>query len=292
MKEYDAEVTESRADPFPPLPPLNLCYLGGKKSYFRQITRTSIVPRYLFEISYLGENYNGWQSQNNAVGIQEIVEKVLGTILRQRTPIVASGRTDTGVHCVQQFFHVDLDKDFRAEKLIQQMNSFLPPDIAIRSIRAFRSDASARYDAVERAYTYHITRTKNPLQNGLAYYFFKDVDVSTMNKAAALLVGTHDFECFSKVKTDVNHFICTITRARWNQKGELLVFEIVANRFLRGMVRSVVGTLLDVGTGKYTLKDFKNILKSRDRKLAGINVPAHGLYLVRVKYPASVFKVD
>lgn len=245
--------------------------------------------RFLFEISYLGTNYSGWQSQLNATGIQEIVEKCLSTILREKLTIVGSGRTDAGVHCTQQFFHVDIEKSFDREKLIVQMNSFLPADIAIHSIAAIRSDASARYEATERAYEYVITRKKDPILNGRSFYYFKDADIKMMNEAAALLAGTHDFEAFSKVKTDVNHFICTINVAEWNQKGDLLVFNIAANRFLRGMVRAIVGTLLDVGSGKISVKEFQEILKSKDRKKAGMNVPPEGLFLVKVKYPKTIF---
>ena len=247
--------------------------------------------RYLFEISYLGTHYHGWQSQANAVGIQEVVENALSTILRTPIAIVGSGRTDTGVHCVQQFFHADIDKTFRSEKLVVQLNSFLPPDIAIRTVVPIRPDASARYDAVERTYEYHLTTVKNPVLLGRAFHCFKTLDVPTMNRAAALLLGTHDFACFSKVKTDVNHFVCEVKAAQWNQKGDLLVFTVTANRFLRGMVRAIVGTLLDVGTGKYSVDDFQRILKSKNRKNAGMNVPAEGLYLMRVKYPIKIFNV-
>jgi tRNA pseudouridine38-40 synthase len=195
------------------------------------------------------------------------------------------------VHCIQQFFHGDIAKDFDRDKLIVQLNSYLPKDISIRSIRQVKPTASARYDARERTYIYKITQRKDPLLAGLSYYYFKSVDIKTMNKAAALLVGTHDFQTFSKVKTDVNHFVCTIKSAKWNQNSDLLVFTIVANRFLRGMVRGIVGTLLDVGSGKYSLNDFREILKSKDRKQAGMNVPPEGLYLAKVKYPSSVFAI-
>jgi tRNA pseudouridine38-40 synthase len=248
--------------------------------------------RYFFEISYLGTPYNGWQSQNNATGVQSVVEKALSTVLREQVAIVASGRTDTGVHCAQQFFHADIEKTFEPAKLIVQMNSFLPKFIAIRSIRKVWSDVSARYAATGRTYEYKITRVKDPLLVGHAYYYFKKADIKTMNQAAALLVGTHDFQCFSKVKTDVNHFICTIKSAKWNQKGDLMVFTIVANRFLRGMVRSIVGTLLDVGSGKFSVSDFRKIIGSKNRSNAGMNVPPEGLYLVKVKYPSSVFVND
>lgn len=245
--------------------------------------------RYFFEITYNGSNYAGWQSQANAVGVQTVVEDALSKLFRTPVKIVGSGRTDTGVHCAQQFFHTDIEKSFKEDDLIHRLNSFLPRDIAIRSIRRVKPDASARYDAIARSYEYHITTVKDPLLIGLALHYFKPVNIQTMNRAAALLRGEHDFECFSKVKTDVNHFLCNIKRAAWKQEGNRLVFTITANRFLRGMVRAIVGTLLDVGTGKISVQDFKQIISSKDRKKAGANVDPHGLYLVQVKYPKSVF---
>ncbi len=245
--------------------------------------------RYFFEISYKGTRYNGWQSQNNATGVQSIVEEVMTKLFREEISIVASGRTDTGVHCEQQYFHTDIEKQFDAEAYIQKLNSFLPHDIAIHSIERVKSDASARYDAIERTYRYEITRKKNPFLEGLAWHFFKTVDVQTMNRAAALLLGEHDFECFSKVKTDVNHFLCIIKKAEWREHDSRLIFTITANRFLRGMVRAIVGTLLDVGNGKISMKQFQDIIRSKDRKRAGANVPPHGLYLMKVKYPSGVF---
>jgi tRNA pseudouridine38-40 synthase len=248
--------------------------------------------RYFFEIAYNGTNYAGWQSQLNATGVQAVVEDALSKLLQTPTKIVGSGRTDTGVHCEQQFFHVDIEASFEKATLRQKLNSFLPRDIVIGSIRRVRADASARYDAVERSYRYQITRKKNPFLEGLAWHFFKTVDVDAMNVAAALLVGEHDFECFSKVKTDVNHFLCDVKTAIWKEDGDMLIFNITANRFLRGMVRAVVGTLLDVGTGKSALADFQQILQSRDRKKAGANVPPQGLYLTAVSYKPDVFIDD
>lgn len=246
--------------------------------------------RYFFEIAYHGKNYHGWQSQNNALGVQTVVENVLRQLLRNNEiVIVGSGRTDTGVHCRQQFFHTDIVKSFDPDHLLRRMNAFLPGDIAIRSIRPVRPDASARYAAVERTYEYVITRIKDPLRQGLSFYYFKPVDLPTLRRASALLLGMHDFQCFSKVHTDVDHFRCDIKVAEWTEKDHTLTFRITANRFLRGMVRAVVGTLLDVGTGKITLDDFKVILKSRDRRKAGMNVPADGLFLVGVKYPRRIF---
>lgn len=245
--------------------------------------------RYFFEIVYNGTPYHGWQSQPNAISVQQVVEDCLTKVFRQPTPITGSGRTDTGVHCEQQFFHADVETDLSNPEWIGKLNSILPRFIAIRSIKAVKPDASARYDALERTYTYHITRVKNPILVGRAYYFFRELNMDAMKRATDLLLGEHDFQCFSKTNTDVNHFICNIKSARWNQKDDLLVFTITANRFLRGMVRSVVGTLLNVGSEKITLKQFQEILKSKDRKQAGMNVPADALYLVQVKYPKSIF---
>jgi tRNA pseudouridine38-40 synthase len=246
--------------------------------------------RYFFEISYEGTRYNGWQSQLNAIGIQTIVEDALSKIFRSSVTIVASGRTDTGVHCRQQFFHTDLTMPFDQDQLMIKLNSLLPKDIAIHSIRKAKPDAHARYDAVERTYHYFIVREKDPFSQGRAWFCYKSLDIKTMNEAAALLKGMQDFECFSKVKTDVNHFLCDIKVAEWEEKGKFLQFTITANRFLRGMVRAIIGTLVDVGSGKTSKEEFETIIKSRNRKLAGANVPAHGLYLVRVKYPDTVFE--
>jgi tRNA pseudouridine38-40 synthase len=245
--------------------------------------------RYFFEIAYHGGNYNGWQSQHNALGIQTVVEDAMSKIFRVPLKIVGSGRTDTGVHCEQQFFHADLEGGFDVTSVLTRLNSFLPRDIAIRSARPVQEGVSARYDAIERVYRYEITRLKNPFSQGLRWHYFKALKIGNMNQAAALIVGEHDFECFSKVKTDVNHFICKVKKARWVEKGDELIFTIAANRFLRGMVRAVVGTLLDVGTEKISPKEFLNILNSKDRRKAGVNVPAHGLYLEKVRYPSRIF---
>jgi tRNA pseudouridine38-40 synthase len=193
------------------------------------------------------------------------------------------------VQCEQQYFHADIEKSLDSDDMIIKMNSILPRDIAIHSIRKVKPEANARFDAIERTYRYQITRVKNPFLEGLAWHFFKPVNIETMNKAAALLVGEHDFECFSKVHTDVNHFLCTIKKAEWKQEGKMLTFKITANRFLRGMVRAIVGTLLDVGTGKISMKEFQLIIHSKDRKRASANVPPYGLYLTKVKYPANIF---
>ena len=245
--------------------------------------------RYFFEIAYHGAHYHGWQNQSNALGVQQVVESALSSLLREKIDIVGSGRTDAGVHCSQQFFHVDIVSEFEPHSLMARLNSFLPKDISIQAIHNVNPDAHARYDAIERSYEYKITQVKNPFLTGYAYYFFKEVDVELMNRAALGLVGKHDFQSFSKVKTDVNNFSCDIKIARWNQKSGLLVFDITANRFLRGMVRAIVGTLLEVGTKKISVEEFNTIIESKDRKKAGMNVPPEGLYLKEVKYPETIF---
>ena len=240
--------------------------------------------RYFFEIAYHGKNYAGWQSQANAIGVQAVVESSLSKMLREEIKIVGSGRTDTGVHCEQQYFHVDIEKEFNEQNIIQKLNSFLPRDISILSIHSVKADASARFNAVERSYRYCITRKKNPFLEGLAWHYFKPTEVKTMNQAAALLRGEHDFECFSKVKTDVNHFLCTIKKAEWKEEHDTLEFNITANRFLRGMVRAIVATLLLVGREKISSADFEQIILAKDCTKADFAAPAHGLFLMNVRY--------
>lgn len=245
--------------------------------------------RFFFEVSYKGTNYNGWQSQKNGVGVQAVLEDVLTKIFRTKIEIVGSGRTDAGVHCQQQFFHTDIENEFDLQDLKHRLNSFLPQDIAIHSIRPVSPKANARYDATGRTYQYRIVREKDPLAYGFSWHFFKPLNIQTMNDAAALLLGKQDFECFSKVNTDVNHFLCEIKTAEWKEDGNNLIFTISANRFLRGMVRAIVGTLINVGTETISIHEFKNIVQSRDRKKAGANVPPQGLFLVSVTYPDKIF---
>lgn len=246
--------------------------------------------RYFFEIAYQGTNYHGWQRQNNAMSVQQAVEEALSTILRNETAIVGSGRTDTGVHCRQQYFHIEVEESIDdLENLKYRLNNFLPDDISIDSINAVTDDAHARFTATIRSYQYFITQKKDAFAGPFKYLFNRPLDIKTMNEAAALLLGMHDFESFSRVKTDVNTFNCDIKEAYWEQKESELIFNITANRFLRGMVRAIVGTLLDVGVGKISVTDFKSIIESKDRKKAGAAAPAHGLYLTAVKYPQEIF---
>ncbi len=247
------------------------------------------MPRYFLDIAYNGTAYHGWQIQENAHTVQAELQKCLSTILRTEIEIMGSGRTDTGVHATHQVAHFDAVEEIETDQLVYKLNSFLPMDISVQSIRRVNDEAHTRFDAVQRSYQYFIHQAKSPFQEKLSYYYPKAVDMALMNQAAQKLLGEQNFESFSKVKTEVNTFICTINEARWEKQNDSLVFHVTANRFLRGMVRALVGTLLDVGLGKLTVTDFVNIIESRDRKQAGRAVPAHGLYLTRVVYPDSVY---
>ena len=243
--------------------------------------------RYLFEVAYFGENYSGWQRQPNATGIQEKLEDAISTILRKKHKIVGSGRTDTGVHAIQQFFHIDLKKE--PENLDVKLNAFLPQDIAIKSIREIKSDAHARFSAESRSYEYWVNQHKDPFSTGRSYYFSKELNVDRMNEAASAMIGERNFKTFSKVKTDVKIYVCDLKAAFWHEEKNHLIFYVTANRFLRGMVRAMVGTLLLLGEEKLSVAEFEEILKTKNRKKAGQNVPAQGLYLTKVQYPEDIF---
>lgn len=240
--------------------------------------------RYLLELAYDGTNYHGWQVQPNAKTVQAEVNKALSTILREKITTLGSGRTDTGVHAEQQFVHFDTDQPI-ANKLIQQLNGISPNDLAFYTIKEVHADFNVRFDALTRAYCYRIENSKNPFLLNQYYRYHKSVDLEAMNKAAAILLEYTDFECFSKVHTEVKTFLCTISKAEWKQQGHKLEFYIKANRFLRGMVRAIVGTLLEVGLGTLTTQQFREIIESKNRKNAGRAVPAEGLFLVEVNYP-------
>ncbi|MGK7396518.1 MAG: tRNA pseudouridine(38-40) synthase TruA [Candidatus Cyclobacteriaceae bacterium M3_2C_046] len=245
--------------------------------------------RYFFELSYRGSNYCGWQIQNNVVSIQQVIERCLTILLKKPVQITASGRTDAGVHAFQQFFHADLDQELDQEAFAFRMNGFLPPDIAIQRIRRVKSDGHARFSAIDRSYQYHIHQGKDPFLNGMSYFYHRDLDLKAMNQAAQILLGKHDFSSFSKVKTQVSHFVCHISRAEWLQLEQRLVFYVTGNRFLRGMVRAMVGTLLLVGKRTIDRATFEQILKNKDRKGAGPSVPPEGLYLAGIRYPEDLY---
>ncbi|WP_430412241.1 tRNA pseudouridine(38-40) synthase TruA [Kordia sp.] len=246
--------------------------------------------RYFIELSYNGEKYHGWQNQPNAISVQEVIEKALSTVLRKDVSILGAGRTDAGVHAKQMFAHVDVEEEINRTELVFKLNSFLPQDIAIQDIHAVKEDAHARFDAIGRTYEYWIVTEKNPFHNQSAHLVYKDLDVDLMNEAAKELFNYEDFKCFSKTHTDVKTYFCTIETVCWEQRNELLVFTIRADRFLRNMVRAIVGTLLEVGLGKLSIAGFKQIIESRNRNNAGTSVPGKALYLTAVTYPAETFK--
>ena len=246
--------------------------------------------RYFIQFSYFGKMYHGWQNQPNAITVQEVLEEVVSKLLRSTIEIVGAGRTDTGVHAKEMFGHLDIEPIEDIENLVYRINAFLPEDIAVQNILPVQKDAHARFNAISRSYEYWVCQEKNPFFKDTAHFVKKPLDVDLMNNAAELLLGKQDFECFSKSKTDVRTYICDVRMARWVQESDKLIFKITADRFLRNMVRAIVGTLLDVGQGKYPPGHVKAILKSKDRSEAGVSVPAKGLYLTSISYPKNIFK--
>lgn len=245
--------------------------------------------RCFLEIAYNGSHYHGWQRQANAHTVQEEIEQALSRMMGQPVDITGSGRTDTGVHAKHQVAHFDTDSSLALEQIQYKLNAMLPPDIAISACREVKSEAHARFDAQERGYHYYIHQKKDPFLDGQSYYFSQSLNVELMNMAAEKLWGRQDFESFSRVKTEVNNFICEIFTAKWFWENDQLVFNVRANRFLRGMVRALVGTLLEVGREKLTVEDFVSIIAAKDRTKAGRAVPPHGLYLSEVQYLEDIY---
>lgn len=241
--------------------------------------------RYFIEFAYNGKDYCGWQYQPHSPSVQETLNKALSTLLKKEIDVMGAGRTDTGVHAKQMFAHFDHDEIADTKHLVQRLNSFLPKDIVVYRFIPLHDDAHARFDAKKRTYEYHIHTFKDAFDNEGSWYNFQPLNVDKMNNAAQLLLEYTDFKCFSKTHTDVRTFNCDVMEARWEQQGNKLVFTVSADRFLRNMVRAIVGTLVNVGLEKISLDDFKAIIESRDRNQAGFSVPAHGLYLTKVIYP-------
>lgn len=244
--------------------------------------------RYFLHLAYNGAPFFGWQVQPDHPSVQEVLERCLSLLLHQEhIAVTGCGRTDTGVHAADYYAHFELEETLDAEglkRLRDQLNNFLPKEIAIFDIFPVKPRAHARFDAVERTYQYFVSIRKNPFAFQQRYFSFRTPDIERMNEAAALLLENEDFTSFSKVHTQVKNFICHVTHAQWVLEGDDLVFTITANRFLRNMVRAVVGTLLDVGFGKLSVSDFQNIINQKDRCKAGISVPAGALFLTNVRY--------
>ncbi|TRX16212.1 tRNA pseudouridine(38-40) synthase TruA [Flavobacterium franklandianum] len=240
--------------------------------------------RYFIKLAYNGTNYHGWQCQPNASSVQETLNKAVSVILNSEINLMGAGRTDTGVHAKEMYAHFDFENPFEIQSLVHKLNSYLPKDIVIYDIIPVHQEAHARFDATKRTYEYHINTFKDVFLQDESWYYHQKLDLDLMNQASKLLFNHTDFQCFSKVNTDVNTFDCTIFEAHWTQEKNTLIFTISANRFLRNMVRAIVGTLVYVGLHKITLLDFNNIIASKNRSEAGFSVPAHGLYLTKIDY--------
>ena len=240
--------------------------------------------RFFIELSYKGTNYHGWQEQPNANTVQAEINRALSTILNTNIEVIGAGRTDTGVHANQMFAHFDCDIDFDIQNLMFKLNSFLPSDIAIKDIFKVKEDANCRFDALSRTYQYHIIQKKDPF-NKTAYFLQNDLDIKAMNEACKYIIGKQDFTSFSKVNTQTFTNNCDVMFAQWEVVNTNLIFTIKADRFLRNMVRAIVGTLLDVGFGKIIAADVTKIIAAKDRSKSGVSVHAHALFLIEVKYP-------
>jgi len=248
-----------------------------------------MAKRYFIELSYDGSEFHGWQIQPNAKTIQETLNSALSTLLRTDIYTVGCGRTDTGVHASQYFAHFEVEETtFQPEELTYRSNRVLPPSIAVQRIFEVAPDAHTRFSATSRSYTYLITQQKDPFAVLRKWEMREALDLNRMNEGAAILKTYEDFSCFSKSNTQTETNLCNVTHAEWSQEGSEIRFDITANRFLRNMVRAVVGTLVDLGKGTITLDDLKTIIESKDRSEAGLSVPAHGLYLTRITYPEGM----
>jgi tRNA pseudouridine38-40 synthase len=242
--------------------------------------------RYFLELSFLGTHYHGWQKQKNAHTVQQELQNALKVLLRQHVETTGCGRTDTGVHARQFFCHLDLpEKVENISSFIYHLNSLLPKDISVINLYPVADDAHSRYDATSRSYEYIITRRKDALLNGYSFRFEYPLDVRHMNNLSKHLLGKHDFAAFSKSRTQVKTTLCNIEEAIWKEENHVLIFTITADRFLRNMVRAIVGTLLEAGEKKTPESEFRKIISSKNRSAAGTSVPPDGLYLCRVRYP-------
>ena len=240
--------------------------------------------RYFIEFSYNGKNYFGYQIQPNQISVQEEMEKALSTILREEIKITGAGRTDTGVHAKKIFAHFDTTQKL-SQELVYKLNAFLPNDIAVQSIFRVKDDFHARFDATYRTYEYYIVQAKDPFTIESAWQIRRgNLDVDKMNEACKILFDYTDFSSFAKVGADNKTNLCTMYRAEWKKEGHVLKFTVSANRFLRNMVRAIVGTMVEIGAGKMQPEDIRKVIENKNRNSAGTSAPAHGLYLVDVGY--------
>jgi len=243
------------------------------------------MPRYFIEVSYKGTNYSGFQIQENANSIQAEIEKALKIFFKKDFELTGSSRTDAGVHALQNFFHVDIDEQLNFENDFQyNLNALLPRDIVIKKIFPVKDNAHCRFDAVSREYKYFIYQQKDPFLQDTAFYYPYKLDIEKLNDAARQIMRYDDFTSFSKRNTQVKNFLCRIEKSEWHIERDLVVYNVIANRFLRGMVKGLVGTMLRVGTGKISLKQFSQIIEGKNAAKADFTPPSHGLFLISVSY--------
>jgi tRNA pseudouridine38-40 synthase len=245
------------------------------------------MPRYFMEVSYKGTAYSGFQIQDNAVSIQEEIGKALAVFFRKTIELTGSSRTDSGVHAEQNFFHFDFEGVIE-NKIIYNINALLPGDIAIKNIFPVNPEAHCRFDALSREYRYYVYGEKDPFLQDRAYFFPYPLDREKMAAAASMVEQYTDFTAFAKRNTQVKTFLCSIHLSSWEEERGCLVYRVTANRFLRGMVRGLVGTMLQVGRGKLSLEEFGAVLRGRDNSQADFSAPGRGLFLFRVNFPVSI----
>ena len=246
--------------------------------------------RYFLYFSYCGTSYHGWQRQPNGISVQQVMEEAMSLLMSENIALTAAGRTDAGVHAKLMVAHFDTAKPVAdVSQLVSRLNNYLPKDIAVQRIAAVADDAHARFDALSRTYEYHCTFGKDPFRQGLATRIPADLDFPLMNEAAKVLLRTSDFASFCKLHTDVKTTICHVTHAEWTVTAEGAVFTITADRFLRNMVRAVVGTLFEVGRHRLTISQFEEVISKQHRTAAGQSVPADGLFLTNILYPEHIF---
>ena len=243
------------------------------------------MKRYFGQLSFKGTDFHGWQNQPNANTVQATIELAISQLFsKKHYPIVGCGRTDTGVHAKKFYFHVELPEQFEEATLLKKLNLVLPKTIVLKQFYAVDHSLHARFSASSRTYCYFIHTSKDPFINDVSWFFPKELNISKMNSAAMYLLGQHDFTSFAKVHSDVKTSICDVTFAEWRMEGAQLIFEIRANRFLRNMVRAIVGTLIEVGTGKLIAEDIQKIMAKKDRQSASLSVPPQGLFLWEIVY--------
>ncbi len=246
--------------------------------------------RYFIELAFKGTAYNGWQIQPNAQGIQQVIEEAIAILIKEKVRVTGAGRTDTGVHASFYVAHFATATGLTGQlpESVRKLNHILPPDIAIKSIYPVGPDDHSRFSALSRTYKYYISLRKNPFRQETSYHINYRLDIAAMNNVAAELFKHSDFKSFCRSNSGVKNFNCHIMEAKWEVYDDMLIFTIKADRFLRNMVRAIVGTILDAGTGKISAEEFMNIILARDRRKAGTSAPANGLFITDIEYPAEI----